>query len=69
MNFDFFMGSHLGLVEVYSFEWSSVRGSLRVSFDPALAFLDVVTLAIGGLGLSGLVGCYLLVIIIGPESM
>ena len=23
------MGSHLGLVEVYSFEWSSVRGSLR----------------------------------------
>lgn len=28
-------------------------GHPLVSFDPALAFLDVVTLAIGGLGLSG----------------
>ena len=28
-------------------------GHSLVSFDPALAFLDVMTLAIGGLGLSG----------------
>ena len=28
-------------------------GHPLVSFDPALAFLDVMTLAIGGLGLSG----------------
>ena len=28
VNFDFFIGSHLGLVEVYSFEWSYVRGGL-----------------------------------------
>lgn len=40
MNFDFFMGSHLGLVEVYSFEWSSVRESLRIDFAEAYGALD-----------------------------
>lgn len=35
VNFDLFMGSHLGLVEVYSFEWSSVGGSLRIDFAEA----------------------------------
>ena len=45
MNFDFFMGSHLGLVEVYSFEWSSVRGSLQMGLSAAASSLRSFQLA------------------------